>query len=117
MLSSIMSLQKTSVMKNKSSLNRGDFKPAKIPNTPNSVVAPVRNVTHGQISTRAQMIWEQRGRPYGVDDEIWLEAEQQLGVRQGELHDSDQDIEDANKLEERLGDTGEQTNPRSSTSL
>jgi hypothetical protein len=104
-------------MKNKSPLNRSDFKPAKTPNTPNSVVAPIRDVSQGQISTRAQMIWEQRGRPYGLDDEIWLEAERQLGAGQGELHDSEQDIEDANKVEARLEDTGEQTNPRSSTSL
>jgi hypothetical protein len=105
-------------MKTKAPIKRSDFKSAPVANTPNPVVrSAVQTATRDQISARAQTIWEQRGRPYGLDDEIWLEAERQLGARRGELHDSQQDIEDVNKLEERLADIGEQTNPRSATSL
>jgi hypothetical protein len=36
--------------------------------------------THGQISRRAQELWENGGRPSGRDEEIWLEAERQLAT-------------------------------------
>ncbi len=36
--------------------------------------------SHDQVAQRAYGIWESKGRPYGLDQEIWLEAEQQLGV-------------------------------------
>ncbi len=113
--------KKIFAMKNKSPIARSEFKPAKVPNTPNSVIdLPSRPVTHAEISTRAQVIWEQRGRPRGVDDEIWLEAERQLSFRPGhggDLHESEEEIEDTRKLAERLDETGEPTDPRSSTSL
>jgi hypothetical protein len=108
-------------MKTKSDSSRPGFKDNRTANTPNSrVMSRARDVTHEEISARAQAIWEQQGRPYGRDEEIWLEAERQLGARssrQGELHESDQDVEDATKLENRLDDTGEPLDPRSPTSL
>lgn len=36
--------------------------------------------THAEISERAASIWQERGRPSGQDDEIWLEAEKQLSA-------------------------------------
>ena len=36
------------------------------------------SLTHDEIALRAHRIWENRGRPSGYDDEIWLEAERQL---------------------------------------
>lgn len=35
-------------------------------------------ITHEQISRRAQELWEKYGRPSGRDEEIWLEAERSL---------------------------------------
>jgi hypothetical protein len=35
--------------------------------------------THEAVTQRAQQIWQERGRPSGCDDEIWFEAERQLG--------------------------------------
>lgn len=34
--------------------------------------------THEQISSRAEVLWDARGRPSGQDEAIWLEAERQL---------------------------------------
>lgn len=34
--------------------------------------------TEDAIARRAQRLWDERGRPVGVDQEIWLEAERQL---------------------------------------
>ena len=108
-------------MKTKSDTARPGFKPNRTANTPNSqVLSRARDVTHEEISARAQALWEQQGRPHGRDEEIWLEAERQLGARaarQGELRESDQDVEDATKLENRLDDTGEPLERRSPTSL
>jgi hypothetical protein len=35
-------------------------------------------LTHQQIEQRAREIWQQKGRPVGQDEKIWLEAETQL---------------------------------------
>ncbi len=35
-------------------------------------------ISHEEIAKRAREIWEQRGRPAGEDEKIWLEAEEQL---------------------------------------
>jgi hypothetical protein len=35
---------------------------------------------HDQIARRAQKIWLDYGCPHGRDDEVWLEAERQLGA-------------------------------------
>jgi hypothetical protein len=37
-----------------------------------------RNPTHEDISAAAQLLWIEKGRPEGQDDEIWLEAERRL---------------------------------------
>ena len=34
--------------------------------------------SHDEISNRAQAIWQSRGCPAGMDEQIWLEAEAQL---------------------------------------
>ena len=35
-------------------------------------------ITNQTIASRAYSLWEQRGRPQGQDQELWLLAEQQL---------------------------------------
>ncbi|HZZ17835.1 MAG TPA: DUF2934 domain-containing protein [Opitutaceae bacterium] len=35
-------------------------------------------LSHDAIATRAAVLWEQRGRPYGLDQQIWLDAEKEL---------------------------------------
>ena len=35
-------------------------------------------VTHEQISRRAEQLWRERNQPAGQDEAIWLEAESQL---------------------------------------
>jgi len=47
-----------------------------LPNLP--VTPAARNPTHGDISAAAHLLWIERGRPDGQDDEIWLEAERRL---------------------------------------
>lgn len=37
--------------------------------------------THDEIATAAHSLWKDRGCPEGIDNEIWLEAEQQLRGR------------------------------------
>jgi L,D-peptidoglycan transpeptidase YkuD (ErfK/YbiS/YcfS/YnhG family) len=39
---------------------------------------PVITLSHDQISARAFLIWEAKGRPDGQDYQNWQEAEQQL---------------------------------------
>ncbi len=39
---------------------------------------PVITVTHDQIAARAFLIWEAKGRPHGLDEQNWREAEAQL---------------------------------------
>jgi hypothetical protein len=34
--------------------------------------------SHGEIATCAEALWREKGCPQACDDEIWLEAEQQL---------------------------------------
>lgn len=34
--------------------------------------------THDEIATKAAQLWKDRGCPEGIDNAIWLEAEQQL---------------------------------------
>jgi hypothetical protein len=34
--------------------------------------------THDEIAVKAHSLWKDRGCPEGIDNEIWLEAEQQL---------------------------------------
>ena len=39
---------------------------------------PRQQIAHEEIAARAQKIWQERGRPSGTDEAIWLEAETQL---------------------------------------
>ncbi len=43
-----------------------------------AVTAAARNPTHEDISAAAQLLWIEKGRPEGQDDEIWLESERRL---------------------------------------
>ena len=36
--------------------------------------------SHEEIATRAEALWRKKGSPQGCDEEIWLEAERQLGA-------------------------------------
>jgi hypothetical protein len=36
------------------------------------------SLTHEEISRKAYALWEQRGRPWGFESDIWLDAESQL---------------------------------------
>jgi len=47
--------------------------------------APQRIFTQEEISSRAQALWELKGRPTGADTEIWLEAERKLAA-ESHLH-------------------------------
>jgi hypothetical protein len=39
---------------------------------------PAKAPSHDEISNRARAIWESKGCPAGMDEQIWLEAEAQL---------------------------------------
>lgn len=39
---------------------------------------PRSEPAHAEIAARAKLLWERRGRPAGLDDEIWFEAERQI---------------------------------------
>lgn len=43
-----------------------------------AVTNAARNPTHEDISAAAHLLWIEKGRPDGQDDEIWLEAERRL---------------------------------------
>ncbi|HRE81171.1 MAG TPA: DUF2934 domain-containing protein [Opitutaceae bacterium] len=44
--------------------------------------------THEEISQQAQKLWHERGKPVGQDDEIWLEAERQLGQKNTQANEA-----------------------------
>ena len=67
--------------------------------------------THAEISARAQLLWEQRGRPAGVDEEIWYEAERQLG-RPAPAADDGKRIADPDALLDPAGDPGDDLDER-----
>jgi hypothetical protein len=43
-----------------------------------AATATLEGPSHDRIAARAREIWEKRGCPYGQDEKIWLEAEEQL---------------------------------------
>ncbi len=51
-------------------------KPVQAHNVPTA--APQQQITHEQIAARARQLWQERNRPAGSDETIWLEAESQL---------------------------------------
>jgi hypothetical protein len=53
-------------------------KPVHAPNVPTPTERPRRQVLHEEIARRAKQIWQERNRPTGSDEAIWLEAESQL---------------------------------------
>ena len=53
-------------------------KPVHAENVPTPAARPRRLVAREEISQRAERLWQERGRPSGQDDAIWLEAESQL---------------------------------------
>jgi Protein of unknown function (DUF2934) len=83
-----------------------------------------RGPSHEEIAAPAHLLWHQKGCPHGRDEEIWLEAERGIlagSVRQVPVTEtltaSDQDIEDANKIEDRLDELVDPAGSRSATSL
>jgi len=47
---------------------------------PQDGATSVEAITQEQIAKRAYEIWQQRGHPPGMEQEIWLEAERQLAI-------------------------------------
>ncbi len=45
---------------------------------PKHTAAPAQQITSEQIARRAYAIWEQQGRPVGLETQHWFQAEQQL---------------------------------------
>ena len=53
-------------------------KPVHAHNVPTPTERPRRQIPHEEIVRRAEKIWNDRSRPSGQDEAIWLEAESQL---------------------------------------
>src|SRR5689334_19720751 len=53
-------------------------KPVEASNVPTPTSPGRTKFLHEEIARRAEQIWEQRNRPSGSDEAIWLEAESQL---------------------------------------
>src|SRR5580700_5588024 len=55
-------------------------KPPIRPPSPSSASSPGAHLppSHEEIARQAEALWREKGCPHGRDDEIWLEAEQQL---------------------------------------
>ncbi len=51
-------------------------KPVQANNVPTE--RPRRQIPHEEIAARAERLWHERGRPSGLDDAIWLQAESEL---------------------------------------
>lgn len=53
-------------------------KPVHATNVPTPTEHPRRQFIHEEIARRAEKLWNDRGRPSGMDEAIWLEAESLL---------------------------------------
>lgn len=79
--------------------------------------------TQEEITARARQIWQERGCPVDRDLEMWVEAERQLsqpGRPSSGLPvsgDTEQDAEDAEKVQDRIATTAAPAAERSPTSL
>ncbi len=104
-------------------------KPVQVPSSPKSGLRPVapfltdRRPSHDEIVAPARILWQKKGCPEGCDDEIWLEAERGLvsasSAQRTRLarQDSNDDTENARKIETMLEGIGEPSGNRSATSL
>lgn len=116
-------------MKNKSTASRAGAKSGRLDSAspislrPNPAPGPSRVPTQEEITTRARQIWQERGCPSDRDLEIWVEAERQLS-QSGRVSsglpvsgDTEDDVEDAEKVQDRLETTAAPAPNRSPTSL
>ena len=120
-------------MKNKSTAPHAGAKSSRLASTSASA-SPVavrlnqepgrsRVPTQEEITARARQIWQDRGCPGDRDLEIWVEAERQLsesGRRPSGLPvsgDTEDDVEDAEKVQDRINTTAAPAQERSPTSL
>ena len=78
-----------------------------------------RTPSYTEIEARARVLWQEKGCPEGRDEEIWLQAEQDLARRPagGGRNSIDADLEWAEKLETRLDEIADPAPSRSPTSL
>jgi hypothetical protein len=116
-------------MKLKFSTKPAAPKPVPVPSSPPSDLRPLapfltdRHPTHEEIAAPARILWRKRGCPQGCDDEIWLEAERSLisasSAQRTRLarQNSNDDAENAHKVEDMLEGIGEPSENRSATSL
>lgn len=127
------SIHPSTPMKNKSATSRPGTKPGRLDSTsPSSAAVSVRPSqdrghsripTQEEITARARQIWQERGCPVDRDLEMWVEAERQLsqpGRPSSGLPvsgDTEQDAEDAEKVQDRIATTAAPAAERSPTSL
>jgi len=93
---------------------------------PSLRASPRSHPTRAEVTARARLLWEQRGCPVGVDEEIWYEAERQLGGPAADndgarIADPDALLDPAgdpaDDLDQRLKQLADAPGQRSSTSL
>jgi hypothetical protein len=122
----------TTPMKNKSTAPRAGAKSGRYDSSSSSAPISARPIqepgrspvpTQEEITARARQIWQDRGCPGDRDLEIWVEAERQLsesGRRPSGLPvsgDTEDDVEDAEKVQDRINTTAAPAQERSPTSL
>jgi hypothetical protein len=67
--------------------------------------ADANSLSHDDISRKAYALWEQRGRPWGFESEIWLDAESQLRAEAREAEETRQS--NVENVARRADDRGE----------
>jgi hypothetical protein len=117
-------------MKTKSLTKPTGLKPDQIPASPmfqlhsSATDSSWHGPSHDEIAALARILWLKKECPQDRDDEIWLEAEQ--GLLSGSTRQrtqpfpktsSDEDTENAHKIEDMLDGIGEPSGSRSATSL
>jgi hypothetical protein len=76
-----------------------------------------------EITARARQLWQDRGCPVDRDLEIWVEAERQLSLSGRAISglpvtaDTEDEVEEAEKVQDRIADTAAPAPDRSPTSL
>lgn len=114
-------------MKNKSSAAKstGSNSTSAVSVRPNPVAPRSRIPSEEEISARARQIWQDRGRPSDRDLEIWVEAERELSQSSSNrsssglpvTRDTEEDVEEAEKVQDRIEETAAPAPDRSPTSL